>query len=125
MSVKEEKLYQFEKLEIWELSLEIIEEVYRLTRGFPREEKFSLANQIQRAAVSIALNIAEGKGASSDKELARFLNISLRSLFEVVGGFKIAIRLKFTNDNDCEFLFNLCSKEGAKIKQFIKKLENE
>jgi hypothetical protein len=52
--------YSFEKLEVWQLGMEIVHEVYSLTRKFPEEEKFGLTSQMRRAAISIPLNIAEG-----------------------------------------------------------------
>lgn len=71
-------MYQFEKLEIWKKSLEIIKDTYEITNIFPREERYSLSSQIQRAIISVALNIAEGKGSQSDKEFSRFFFIFIK-----------------------------------------------
>ena len=80
--------FGFEDLE--ELSLEFIAEVYRLTQSFPRTEQFGLSHQLQRAATSLALNIAEGRGRNSDKDFVRFLGVARGSLFEVVSGLQVA-----------------------------------
>ena len=64
--------YHFEKLEIWELSRQLVVRVYSLTQGFPKHEKFALCCQIQRAVVSVASNIAEGVSRQSLTERLRF-----------------------------------------------------
>jgi four helix bundle protein len=74
-------------------------DIYRATRSFPEEEKYGLTSQIRRAAVSIASNIAEGKGRASDKELLQFLNHARGSLYEVQPQLAIAERLGYQNQN--------------------------
>jgi len=63
----------YKELAVWKQSRELIKEIYRATRTFPREEIFGLTSQMRRAAVSISSNIAEGKGRYSQKELVQFL----------------------------------------------------
>jgi four helix bundle protein len=115
-------MYQFEKLDIWNESLAIIKLAYKLTEEFPKEERYSLSNQIQRAVVSIAMNIAEGRGSDSQKEFAKYLNIALKSLYEVVAGFKIAIELGFIEPENDDYI--ILSKKidtlGGKIRSLIK-----
>lgn len=76
--------YKFERLEVWQLSLEYLDMIYALAEGLPRKEDYNLKSQIVRAATSIALNIAEGSTGQTDPEQARFLSIAIRSLVETV-----------------------------------------
>jgi four helix bundle protein len=76
--------FKFEKLEIWQLSLDYINLIYEIAAALPREEEFNLKSQIRRAATSIALNIAEGSTGQTDAEQVRFLGMALRSLIETV-----------------------------------------
>ncbi|MDD5693553.1 MAG: four helix bundle protein [Patescibacteria group bacterium] len=116
-------MYQFEKLKIWEHSVALIKMTYQIVDKFPKEERFSLSSQIQRAIVSVALNIAEGKGCQSDKEFAKFLFISPRSLHESVAGMKIAEELQYIKPSDLADFYNNSESLGAQIKSFIKKLK--
>ncbi len=70
-------------LDVWKESLILVEMIYILTKLLPKEELFSLSNQIRRAAVSVSSNIAEGCARKSDKELLNFCFISLGSLAEI------------------------------------------
>ena len=63
-------MFGFEKLEVWQKAVDLADEVYRLTREFPDYEKFGLANQMRRAAVSISSNIAEGSSRESKIDFA-------------------------------------------------------
>ncbi len=74
----------FEKLEIWQKSMQIGEEINVLSNQFPIEEKYNLSSQIRRAIDSVALNISEGSIGQSSKEKRRFVGYSIRSLAEVV-----------------------------------------
>jgi four helix bundle protein len=76
--------FKFEKLEVWQLALEYIDQVYQMAERLPRSEEYNLKSQITRAATSVALNIAEGSTSQSDPEQARFLSMAIRSVLETV-----------------------------------------
>ena len=76
-------MHQFEKLKIWQKSMDIAVYVYEISALLPNDEKFNLIHQIKKCAVSIPSNIAEGCGRKSDKELKQFVSISLGSSFEL------------------------------------------
>lgn len=76
--------FRFEELEIWHEANDLAEAIYKVTRKFPKSELFGLGDQLRRAVNSIPTNIAEGSGSNSKKDFAHFLNVSIRSVFEVV-----------------------------------------
>ena len=94
-----EQMYKFEKLEVWQLSLEYLDLAYSLSDGLPRHEDFNLKSQIRRAATSIALNIAEGSTGQTDAEQARFVGHAIRSLMEVVASQRIVSRRGYPTDS--------------------------
>ena len=73
--------HNFRNLKIYKRAIDYSIELYKMTSNFPKEEIYGLTSQIRRAALSIALNIAEGSGNTSEKEFKRFLEISLRSVY--------------------------------------------
>jgi len=75
--------HNFRELKIWKDSMQIAKEVYLLSSTLSTEEKYGLISQMNRCAVSIPSNIAEGSGRTSDKEFSHFLNISLSSSYEL------------------------------------------
>jgi len=75
-------MQDFRKLKVWEKAHNLTLAVYRQTRNFPAEEKYELTNQLRRAAVSIAANIAEGSSRDSWADFRRFLQIALGSMNE-------------------------------------------
>jgi len=77
-------MFKFEKLDIYQLALDYIDRCYAISERLPDLERYNLAQQLRRAATSIALNIAEGSTGQSDAEQARFLSMALRSLLETV-----------------------------------------
>jgi len=84
--------FKFEKLIVWQKSLDLSDEVNQLTKTFPKDEIYVLASQIKRAADSVSLNIAEGSTGQSNPEFGRFLGIALRSNIEVVSCLYLAQR---------------------------------
>ena len=88
-------LFPFEKLEIWRLSIDMAESLYKLTHNFPTEEKYGIISQIRRAGNSVGANIAEGSARFSEKDKARFIEISFGSLMEVVHFLYLSNRLAF------------------------------
>jgi four helix bundle protein len=106
---------KFRKLIVWSKAMDFVELIYKTTHKFPTSEMYGLTSQIRRAATSIALNIAEGSGSGSDKEFCRFLNISLRSSYEVVCGVEVAKRLSYCNSDESDILLKLCDELSAMI----------
>lgn len=86
-------------LEVWIKSMDLVEDVYALSKFFPNDEKFGLTNQIRRASVSVPSNISEGAARKSDKEFIQFLYIALGSLSELETQYLIAVRLKYIIEN--------------------------
>jgi four helix bundle protein len=76
-------MHRFKDLEIWKMSRKFCSEVYSVTGMFPESEKFGLTNQLRRAAISIASNIAEGASRSSDKDFCRLLEIAIGLLMKL------------------------------------------
>lgn len=114
---------KFRKLTVWQRSIAFVTDIYQLTSKFPKEEKFGLIDQIRRAAVSIALNIAEGSGASSDAEFIRFLRMAQRSAYEVLAALEIAINLKMASLNSLQDAISEVDQLSAMISGLIKKLK--
>jgi len=87
-------------LEVWEKSMDLVSNIYKITESFPNKELYGLTNQIRRAAVSIPSNITEGAARSSKKEFIQFLFIALGSLSELETQIIIANRLEYLNNSD-------------------------
>ncbi len=85
-------MHNFRKLDTWLDGVELADTIYTLTASFPKMEIYGLSSQMQRAAVSVPSNIAEGSGKGSDRDFARFVSISLGSLFELETQIEIAYR---------------------------------
>lgn len=75
--------HNFKNLIVWQKSMKLVEDIYGYTSSFPKEEKYQLISQINRSALSIPSNIAEGSGRSTEKEFKHFLRIALGSSYEL------------------------------------------
>ena len=114
----------FKKLEIWKNGIEIVKLIYNLTSQLPPEEKFGLISQLNRAAVSVPSNIAEGCSRNSEIEFKRFLEIVIGSLFEVETQLIIAQQLEFIEEEELETIFGFIQKEAKMINSLINKIKN-
>lgn len=104
-------------LEVYKVSLQLVNKVYRLTKSYPKEEQFVLVPQIRRAAISVSSNLAEGAARKSYKEKIRFYEISRSSLVEVDTQFEISQMLGYLKETDLfelekyiESIFRIMSK---------------
>jgi four helix bundle protein len=85
----------YRDLRVWQSAIELTVNIYRVTGKFPAHELYGLSSQIRRAAVSVASNVAEGKGRSSDKELLQFLSRARGSCYELQTQLEIAASLGY------------------------------
>ncbi len=108
-------MFNFEKLEVWQEAINFADAVYTLTRAFPDDERFGLTNQMRRAAVSIASNLAEGSSRSSRSDFARFVEMATGSLFEVVSQAVVSKRQGLLPQPDFERLYNSCEKQSKML----------
>jgi len=82
--VEKEKKWPFEELEVWQISMDLMDKVYDLIETFPKEERYGLTDDLRRAVISVPNNIAEGKGMHSQKHFLEHLYRSRGSLYETV-----------------------------------------
>ena len=87
-------------LDVWQKAMAFVVNIYQLTSEFPQAEKYGLASQIQRAAVSVPSNIAEGAARKGSKEFVQFLYVALGSLAEVETQVEIAHKLGYAKNMD-------------------------
>ena len=92
--------FSFEKLNVWIDSKELVKEIYLITQKFPNDEKFGLTNQLRRASISVASNLAEGTSRNTNKDKAHFSTMAFSSLMETLNQIIIAKELNFINENE-------------------------
>ena len=112
----------FKDLIVWQKSIELIKDVYRLSLGFPKHETYGLSSQLQRAAVSVAANIAEGNGRNSTKEHIHHLSFSLGSLAEVETYLVVCMKLGYTDSNTIAPMESNCDEIGRMLRSLQKSL---
>lgn len=113
----------YRKLEVWEKSFSLAILLYKILKNFPQEEKFGLISQIQRAAVSIPSNIAEGAGRNSEKEFIRFLSIAKGSMNELETQILLSLELGYISSEEKEELLSRCVEVLKMISALITKLK--
>ena len=86
----EDKDFSFRNLIVWQKAMQFAKQVYSLVGNFPAVEKYALSDQIRRAVVSIASNIAEGCGRASNRDFAHFLSVARGSLYETMTQLELA-----------------------------------
>jgi four helix bundle protein len=105
----------YKDLQVWKASHELVIETYKLTKNFPKEERYELISQLNRAVVSIPANIAEGTGRRTNKDFCSFLHITRGSLNEVEYYYILSKDLGYINEEQ----YNSCTN---KIKNISRKL---
>ena len=118
-----EKIRNFRDLEVWKKGIEIVQDVYKTTNNFPKQEFYGLVSQMQRCSVSIPSNIAEGFNRFNNKEYKQFLYIALGSCAELETQIEIAVELKYMNEQRKAFLLEKLDHESRMLRNLIKKLD--
>lgn len=118
------KIERFEDLEVWQLARRLVKSIYKLTSDSKFSKDFSLVNQIQRSAISIMSNIAEGFERKSKKEFIQFLYTAKGSCGELRSQLYIALDLSYINKKEFEENYLLAEKISKSIAGFIKYLKS-
>ncbi len=113
----------YRDLDAWQKAMDMVIECYKKVKKFPSNEKYGLTSQIQRAAVSIPANIAEGQSRQHTKEFLHHLSIAYGSLAELETHVQIAERLSYITTNELEELLNKTSTIGRILNGLRKSLE--
>ncbi len=109
----------YENLLVWQKAMDLLEEIYRLTRGFPKSEEFGLKSQMRRAALSIPSNIAEGQGRFHPKVFREFLFVALGSLYELRTQLLATVRLTILREADARKTLLSCDEIGRMLHGLI------
>lgn len=115
-------MFNFEKLDPWQEAIAFAKLVYQSTRTFPDGERFGLTNQMQRAAVSISSNIAEGCSRSSRVDYARYIEIATGSVFEVISQATLARQQGFMTEATYQQLYQAAEKQSRMLSGLRKSL---
>ena len=105
----------FRELKVWHKSVDLVVEIYKVTKAFPDSEKFNLVSQMQRAGTSIPSNIAEGAGRISGAYFKQFLSIALGSAYELETQLLISKKLGYINEGS----YNVLLKEVTEVQRMI------
>ncbi|WP_271393917.1 four helix bundle protein [Aequorivita sinensis] len=119
-------MHNFQELKIWQKSMDIAEQTYRITTKFPKEEKYGLTSQVKRSAISVPSNIAEGAGRNTDGEFKNFLGIANGSSNELFTQLVLSQRLELVSENTVKPILNelieIQKMNYTLIKKFSKKI---
>ena len=113
----------FKTLDAWRISMELVKEIYLLTRGFPKEELYGLTSQTKRSAVSIPSNIAEGLGRQYKKDSLQFLYISRGSIYELETLLNIGVMVLIIPEHDFAKLMPTLEKSLKVLNGLIRSYE--
>ena len=112
----------YRDLVVWQKAMDVVSDVYRLSKSWPKEELYGLTNQIRRAAVSVPANIAEGQGRTGKREFLHHLSIANGSLHETETLLLIALDLGFLDKPTCDELMVRTAEVGRLIGGLIRRL---
>jgi len=117
--------FRFQSLEVWQIAINVGDQLCDIAEILEAKKKFRFAEQLNGAALSISNNIAEGSGASSNKEFSRFLDYAHRSVFENANILIVLHRRKYISDEQVNNFLEELNKLARKINTFQKYLNKE
>ena len=117
------KIQSYKDLIVWQKAMELVKEVYLVTKQFPKEEIYGLTNQLRRAAVSVPSNIAEGQARQGTAEFRNFLSIARGSLAEVETQLLIAQNLNYLSDSELKAILLIHAEVGKMLNGLLRSLE--
>ena len=112
----------YRDLDVWRLAMKLAENIYYVTHAFPHRETYALSSQLQRAAVSVASNIAEGHARGYTKDYLRFIAMAMGSLAELETQLELSTRLKYVDENESNKLLGNADELGRMLRGLHKSL---
>lgn len=120
------KIQSYRDLEVWRLAMDLVDAIYDVTSTFPQDERYGLAQQMRRCAVSIASNIAEGSARAGTKELLHFLFVAKGSLAELDTQILIAQRRGYIINNEkSQLIPSLLISQGKMLTRLLQSLQEK
>jgi|SRR5579859_1406501 len=116
---------RYQDLRVWQEAMALAKEIYIATERLPKHELYGLTSQMRRAAVSVASNIAEGKGRRTDKEFCHFLYTARGSLFEIETQVQLGAELRYFREDSKKALMVSVSKVARSLTGLIHAVEEE
>ena len=123
--MESKKIESFKDLIVWQKGIELVNEIYKVTKHFPKEELFGLTSQARRAAISVPANIAEGLGRGTNKNYIQFLEISRGSLYELNTLIIISVNQEYLSSEKCSEIESNINEIGRILNAIITKLDNK
>jgi four helix bundle protein len=112
----------YRDLEVWQLAMTLVEDVFTVCRLLPDDQRFGLISQLQRAAVSVPSNIAEGHAKRSGKDYQRHLRIAAGSIAELETQLELCVRLKFITRDDVRTAWSCAQRVAQMLSRLIRSL---
>jgi four helix bundle protein len=125
LAIVDKKIKSFVDLEAWQIAHKFALEIYRLTKGFPKEELYGIVSQLRRAALSITSNIAEGFSRYHYNDKIRFYYNSRGSISEIKNCLILSRDLKYITDDICRELLDFAERILRLINGLIRSIENQ
>ena len=125
MAIVDKKIKSFVDLEAWQIAHKFALEVYRLTKGFPKEELYGIVSQLRRAALSITSNIAEGFSRYHYNDKIRLYYNSRGSISEIKNCLILSRDLKYITDDICREILDFAERILRLINGLIRSIENQ
>ncbi|MBC7867571.1 MAG: four helix bundle protein [Gloeobacteraceae cyanobacterium ES-bin-316] len=115
-------MHNFKELKIWQRSMKLAEDVYRLCASFPKAEIYGLSSQLKRCAVSVPSNISEGAGRATNAQFKYFLEVAMGSCNEIQTQLELAARFGFTGRENTDTIIDETSQVYKMILSFYNTL---
>ena len=112
-------MQSFRELTVWQRAVQLTVSTYTVTKSFPAQETYGLTSQMRRAAVSVASNIAEGRGRLTDGEFRQFLGVAQGSNYELQTQIEVARQLQYANEEQLKSMDMLSSEVGKMLSALI------
>ena len=116
-------MHNFQKLEVWQVSMDLTTEIYQSTSKFPQNEVYGLTSQMRRSSISIPSNIAEGSGRRTNKEFVHFLSIANGSSYELQSQIRVSENIGYISEKTMDGLLEKLNSVQKMIYTLIKKFE--